>query len=64
LAAQAGVIARLAAAFPDGDAMPSVVQLKRTTVQFKRPPKAVIRAAIAGLSSPPADHNISGLPTL
>jgi hypothetical protein len=46
--------------------MPSVIQLKRTTVQFKnpRPPKAVIRAAIAGLSSPPADHNISGLPSL
>jgi hypothetical protein len=38
--------------------MPSVVQLKR------RPPKVVIRAAIARLSSPPADHNISGLPSL
>jgi hypothetical protein len=38
--------------------MPSVVQLKR------RPPKAVIGAAIARLSLPPVDHNISGLPTL
>jgi hypothetical protein len=38
--------------------MPSVVQLKR------HPPKAVIRAAIARLSSPPVDHNISGLPVL
>jgi hypothetical protein len=37
--------------------MPSVVQLKR------HPPKAAIRAAIARLS-PPADHNISGLPVL
>jgi hypothetical protein len=39
--------------------MPSVVQLKRT-----RPPKAVIRAAITRLSSPPVDHNIPGLPVL
>jgi hypothetical protein len=38
--------------------MPSVVQLKR------HPPKAVIRAAIESLSPPPADHNISGLPSL
>jgi hypothetical protein len=39
--------------------MPSVIQLKRP-----RPPKAAIRAAIARLSSPPADHNIPGLPSL
>jgi hypothetical protein len=37
--------------------MPSVVQ-------YKRPPKAAISAAIARLSSPPADHNIPGLPSL
>jgi hypothetical protein len=37
--------------------MPSVIQLKR-------PPKTAIRAAIERLSSPPADHNISGLPSL
>jgi hypothetical protein len=37
--------------------MPSVVQLKC-------PPKTEIRAAIARLSSPPADHNIPGLPVL
>jgi hypothetical protein len=45
--------------FPMVMPMPSVVQLKRT-----RPPKAVIRAAITRLSSPPADHNIPGLPSL
>jgi hypothetical protein len=44
--------------------MPSVVQYKRTTAPFKRPPNTVIRAAIARLSSPPVDHNFPGLPSL
>jgi hypothetical protein len=42
--------------------MPSVVQYRQHS--YKRPPKTAIRAAIARLSSPPADHNISGLPSL
>ena len=40
--------------------MPSVVMLKRQ----RHPPKTVIWPPSARLSSPPADHNISGLPSL
>jgi hypothetical protein len=42
-----------ATAHPDGDA-----HAERGSVQAQAPPKAVIGAAMARLSSPPADHNL------